>query len=60
MTQNKVSNNECNFKAWLNNELVLTTRYPCKNYNDGIGLYIAGIYHYYFDGQVRNFSYIPT
>ena len=56
LTQNKEGNN-CNFKAWWENELVIDYNYSCQTHDSGLNLYIAGDYDNVLDGQVKNFVY---
>ena len=52
-------NNNCNVKAWWQNELVVHTSYTCRTYDSGLVLYTAGDYTP-FHGQIRKFSYVNT
>ena len=58
ITQTKSENDKCNVKAWWQNELVVNGNFPCRNYDSGIGLYVAGEYPQVIDGQVRKFSFV--
>ena len=56
--QTKEGNNTCLVKAWLQNEIVVNAFFNCRNYDSGIGLYVAGDNAQVLDGQVRNFSFV--
>ena len=57
ITQVKAENGDCNFKVWLQNELVVDTSSTCRNFESGLNLYIAGQYRV-LDGEVRNYFYV--
>ena len=52
-------NNNCNVKAWWQNELVVHTSYTCRTYDSGLVLYTAGDYTP-LHGQIRKFSLVNT
>ena len=56
--QTKDQNNTCRVTAWLQNEVVVNAALTGRNYDSGIGLYVAGDYGQVIDGQVRNFSFV--
>ena len=54
-------NNNCNMKAWLQNDLVVHTSSTCRTFDSGLALHTAGntsqeILH----GEIRSFSYIKN
>ena len=55
-----LQSNNCNVKAWLQNELVVETSYTCRAFNEGLSLFTAGDYNRILNGQIRKFSFVNT
>ena len=57
--QTKDSNsNNCDVKAWWQNELVVETTYTCRTFNSDLALYTA--VYTPLHGEIRSFSYIKN
>ena len=57
-TKDSQSNN-CNVKAWLQNELVAEISKPCRTYDYDLDLYTTAKYTP-LDGEIRRVSYIKN
>ena len=51
--------NNCNVKAWWQNELVVETSYTCRTYDSGLALYTAGEYKA-LHGEIKKISYVKN
>ena len=52
-------NNNCNVKAWWQNELVAENSKPCQTHDSDLVLYTTGDYTP-LHGEIRSFSYIKN